>query len=1122
MIERDLTEIFINSYNIEWMEAWDGNMDIQPCFDFHATITYITDYFAKDDTGLMELINSVLKQDASETTKERMKTVANTFMTHRQIGEAEAVYRLLPNMLLKNSNVTCQWLSVGKRSEMSKRWKLATKKEIENRDGLVKIKDREGLWYQQQDMLSKFLRRPVEIELICPTQFGKMFTTSGVKLSKKDKIDTEENNPDEDKLEEADQSTNENANIPDEVQINNYTMDKKKFHFIMTETEEMVPLPKLIEISDPYPGEPKWMRKRRGPAVIRYHKVNADNQYERWMLKELMLYTPYREADLDEYENNTAEVYKQKESWIRSVKSKVMEHLESVEEARYMVEQANKDKDLGEIGIQMDAALEQEQEDCQREGVIQHPDYIHLDTDGIEQTDKAKNTVSIFKTIVIPGLAELREKTRKLDKFQREAVNISVKYAKDLVKSRRDGNFPPSPIFLTGHGGAGAGKSTVIDIVSKWCHSILSKEGDDIECPYIVKTAFTGTAASNIEGQTLHSSFGFNFDNKHYSLSDKNRDEKRTMFKNLKMIIIDEVSMVKSDMLYQLDLKLQELKERVDIPFGGVAILDLGDILQLRPVLGTYAFEKPKNPEFHATFHLHNRWEMFSVLNLEVNHRQGEDKPYAEILNRIRIGQMTDEDIDKLKTRVRRKNHPDLKDVSLYIVPTRKACAKYNIEYLNSLEGSEILLKARHYHATQKKYKPFIDQKEGAVGTTAFQDELKLKVGANIIIIHNIDTSDGLTNGQLGELVTIINSKDGNADKLIIKLKKKDAGIQNRRKYQGLAMKYPESVVIERVTINYAIRKRGGAVGSTATLVQFPVKLAHAITAHKIQGQTIPKPFKVAFDIDSVFEEAQGYVMLSRVQELKQVFIINKFNPKKLYPSQKALRELERMNRVSINENPDPWSKKSENTLKIVSLNCSGLKAHFQDVKTDDRLLKADIIHLVECSLTDKDNKDEFSLEGYNQQFITIGPGKGIATYFKNDRFNPAEEVMADKFQITKFKHEIMDIVSVYRSQSGHSLELLEGLTKMIEVGRITIITGDFNICFMENFSNRMTQGLLSMGFNQLVHEPTHIQGRHIDQVYFLDQGDRLQPIVDRYSPYYSDHDGICITIPELIPKNED
>ena len=72
-VERDLTELYVNSYNAEWIEAWDANMDMQPCFDYHATITYITDYFAKDDTGLMQIINSVLKQEASENTRDRMK-----------------------------------------------------------------------------------------------------------------------------------------------------------------------------------------------------------------------------------------------------------------------------------------------------------------------------------------------------------------------------------------------------------------------------------------------------------------------------------------------------------------------------------------------------------------------------------------------------------------------------------------------------------------------------------------------------------------------------------------------------------------------------------------------------------------------------------------------------------------------------------------------------------------------------------------------------------------------------------------------------------------------------------------------------------------------------------------
>ena len=156
---------------------------------------------------------------------------------------------------------------------------MATKAELESREGLVKIKDHEGLWYQQQDMLSKFLRRSDKIELICPVQFAKMLTTSGLRLGKKDR----NNEEDEDSEVDADDIDEFEHCIHD---------NRQKWDFIMTETDDTVPLPKLIEIKDPYPGEPKWMRKRKGPAVIRYHKSNKDKEYENWMLKELMLYTP--------------------------------------------------------------------------------------------------------------------------------------------------------------------------------------------------------------------------------------------------------------------------------------------------------------------------------------------------------------------------------------------------------------------------------------------------------------------------------------------------------------------------------------------------------------------------------------------------------------------------------------------------------------------------------------------------------------------------------------------------------------------------------------------------------------------------------------------------------------
>ena len=202
----------------------------------------------------------------------------------------------------------------------------------------------------------------------------------------------------------------------------------------------------------------------------------------------------------------------------------------------------------------------------------------------------------------------------------------------------------------------------------------------------------------------------------------------------------------------------------------------------------------------------------------------------------MRVGKMTDNDIEKMKTRCRDKGHADLKSVDLFIVPTRKMCARYNEAHLNSLDGEEIHLKATHFHPMQKNYKPFIDSKEGAIGTTSFLDNLKVKIGSKIILVHNIDTADGLTNGQLGTLISIIKSDYGRIDKLVVRLQKKSAGSENRKKYPGLAQMYPGMVIIDRVSINYSIRKKGGAIGSTATLVQFPIKLAHAITAHKVQG----------------------------------------------------------------------------------------------------------------------------------------------------------------------------------------------------------------------------------------------------------------------------------------------
>ena len=71
--KRDIDEIYINSYNPEWLRAWDGNIDIQPCFDFFGVITYVTEYFSKDDTGTVEVLKQVIENNPDDTAREKMK-----------------------------------------------------------------------------------------------------------------------------------------------------------------------------------------------------------------------------------------------------------------------------------------------------------------------------------------------------------------------------------------------------------------------------------------------------------------------------------------------------------------------------------------------------------------------------------------------------------------------------------------------------------------------------------------------------------------------------------------------------------------------------------------------------------------------------------------------------------------------------------------------------------------------------------------------------------------------------------------------------------------------------------------------------------------------------------------
>ena len=136
--------------------------------------------------------------------------------------------------------------------------------------------------------------------------------------------------------------------------------------------------------------------------------------------------------------------------------------------------------------------------------------------------------------------------------------------------------------------------------------------------------------------------------------------ELREDLSELKLIIIDEVSLISSDMLYKLDAKLREIFNlRNKTPFGGIGIMLVGDLLQIQPVTGDYIFATPKKPKNQQAYENENLWELFEPWILKYNHRQGASSEWANVLNRFREGIVNEEDLNLLKERETDDDHND-------------------------------------------------------------------------------------------------------------------------------------------------------------------------------------------------------------------------------------------------------------------------------------------------------------------------------------------------------------------------------------------------------------------------------------------------------------------------------
>ena len=192
-------------------------------------------------------------------------------------------------------------------------------------------------------------------------------------------------------------------------------------------------------------------------------------------------------------------------------------------------------------------------------------------------------------------------------------------------------------------------------------------------------------------------------------------------------------------------------------------------------------------------------------------------------------------------------------------------------------------------------------------------------------------------------------------------------------------------------------------------------------------------------------------------------------------------------------------------------MNCMNLNNNFEDIISDPTLLESTLLVFSETWL---DEDTTYHINGFQAHFNSIGPGKGLAIYYKQGTFRHTTDIRKEKMQITRIESNELEMIALYRSEQGNSSELLEHIKNLITPGMTTIVCGDFNICYMSNNNNKVTKWLEENEFTQVMKEATHIRGRHIDHFYIRPSNINMENAsVHRYSPYYSDHDAICVTI---------
>lgn len=383
-------------------------------------------------------------------------------------------------------------------------------------------------------------------------------------------------------------------------------------------------------------------------------------------------------------------------------------------------------------------------------------------------------------------------------------------------------------VFVTGR--AGTGKSTLLGYFRN-----TTKKNVAVLAP-------TGVAAVNIKGQTIHSFFNFKPDITPHTIKEV-RPRDKDIYKKLDAIVIDEVSMVRADLLDCIDGFLRLHGKKKSKLFGGIQMIFIGDLYQLPPVVTSK--EKDLFTEYYKSpyFFDSKAFEGLDAefIELEKVYRQSDER-FIQLLNRIRNNSISDYELEELNKRYIPDFSPD-DEFYIYLTTTNESADRINRERLEEIKAKELT-----YHGIL----------DGDFGQRDLPTSmvLRVKVGSQVMLLNN-DPLGRWINGSIGKIAEIEKQKD---EPDIIWVELEGGVVVDVKPYRWEMFEFNYDKTSKKITSD--------VIG---TFIQYPLRLAWAITIHKSQGLTFDR---LIVDIGKgTFSHGQLYVALSRCTSLKGLIL---------------------------------------------------------------------------------------------------------------------------------------------------------------------------------------------------------------------------------------------------------